>query len=179
MKKLLAVIAFAVIATAAAVAQPRSVGGYLGLMSQGVYYQHSITEKQFIDVHLGTDVGLFYGKASAAAGFDYEFIFASFPKSKATFNLFAGPGVYTGYGFITGSKGDGTIGPFFDVVGNFGFDVMFNCHLQLFAKINPAAGIAICDKYDESNNYVGKTVSLDYPRALYGVIPTIGVAYAF
>ncbi len=176
MKKLISIIACAVIATAAAVAQPRAIGGYAGMMSQGVEYQHSFSGgSQFLEVFAGTDFAIFNGQLSGLAGASYNFVFANFPKSAGQFNLWAGPGAIVGYGVTPLRHGKRDYNPYVDLMGTFGFDFTFNCHVMLFAKISPAVGICFGPNDDDGR----MTVGVEFARALYGAIPTIGVAYAF
>ncbi len=184
MKKILTLIAFAVIATAAAVAQPRAVGGYGTLLSQGVFYQHSITENQYINIEAGSELisnlGHDFGMIVAA---DYSFVLATKPSSVGQFNFFVAPGVYVGYG-SPGSllrKQHYRIDPgtFFGVRANVGFDYTFNCHVMLFAKVTPGLGISVGKAENVDTGVVETCVQDHLGRAIYGFIPTIGVAYAF
>ncbi len=179
MKKIIAVLVLVFAASFAALAQPRAIGGYLGMPAEGVYYQHLVNGgKQFIEVSAHSDLVSSVQRAfSLGCGFDYEFIFFSAPKSKGTWNLYAGPGIRGGIG----CAGDDTHSPYFDIVGNFGFDFTFNCHVQLSAQIQPGAGICFNNSYNsETGTHDGpREAGPEFTRGLCGFIPTLKVAYAF
>ncbi len=185
MKKILTLIAFAIIATAAAVAQPRAVGGYIGLTSQGVLYQHSVADNQYIGIEIGSDLPAnLNGRFGMFGAFDYNFIVASKPNSKGQFNFVVGPGVYAGYGSpgpIFADKHDHLEkGTFFGVRANIGFDYTFNCHVMLFAKLSPCLGLSVGKSRNRDTDVVETCVQDHLDRMLVNlVIPTIGVAYAF
>lgn len=180
MKKLIALFAFACLSCFAALAQPRAVGGEFTLLHESAFYQHSITPNQFIEVSLGLDVpSTLVGRGNVMSTFEYNFIFATFEKSKGHFDLYAGPGANIGYGIPGNASGpminDCTF--FLDVKGQFGFDFVFNCHVQLFAKLGIGTGLCL-GSYDDEG--VKKTFFRDDTfRGLYSLIPTLGVAYAF
>lgn len=180
MKKLIALFAFACLSCFAALAQPRAVGGEFTLLHESAFYQHSITPNQFIEVSLGLDTpSTLVGRGNVMSTFEYNFIFATFEKSKGHFDLYAGPAANIGYG-IPGCafvESDGDSAFFLDVKGQFGFDFVFNCHVQLFAKLGIGTGLCLGSYYDEG---VKKTFFGDDTfRGLYSLIPTFGVAYAF
>lgn len=180
MKKVIALLSFAVLSCAAALAQPRAVGGYVGIINQGVYYQHFTKDNQFVNLTVSNDLASFthHKTFGLMLGADYEFIFASFPLSKGTFNLMAGPGLYLGHGVATAPKDHDGFAGFISVGGNFGFDFTFDCHVQLFARIAPKVGICIGVDEDDPGKKT-YTPGLEIGRTLYGLIPEFGVAYSF
>lgn len=180
MKKLISLIAFACLSCFAALAQPRAVGGEFTLLHESAFYQHSITPNQFIEVSLGTDIpSLMVGRAGFMSSLEYNFIFATFEKSKGHFDLYAGPAANIGYGLPGNMLGqsDGYSSFFLDLKGTFGFDFVFNCHVQLFAKLGLGTGICVGTKLDEGEKK--PFIVDDTARGLYSLIPTLGVAYAF
>ncbi|MCQ2114983.1 MAG: hypothetical protein MJZ07_02130 [Bacteroidales bacterium] len=181
MKKFLAFISFALLSCAAALAQPRAVGGYAGFLNQGVYYQHFTKENQFVNITVSNDLTNFTSNGETFGlmiGADYNFIITSFPKSKGSFNLTGGPGLYIGHGAATVPRDRDGLASFVSIGGNFGFDFTFDCHVQLFARLAPKVGICIGVTKDEEGNKI-YTPGLEYGRILYGFIPEFGVAYSF
>ena len=180
MKRILILPLVALLASVAAFAQPRAVGAYFSAVSEGVYYQHSLGEKQFLELRAGADIGLLNGTGPGFdAGIDYEFIFASYPKSNGTFNLWAGPGVHGGYGYTTLIHPVNDLNPFVSLALNFGFDFTFNKHLQLFAKLSPKVGVTWGMTHDSDRVNTTKRTQVEFARSVAGLIPELGVAYSF
>lgn len=164
-------------------AQARAVGVFLSTYSEGIYYQHSINEKQFVEAQLGFNLCSFipgFG-LGADAGVNYEFIFASVPKSKGTFNFWAGPGVLASYGLNAFFHQVKDRNPFVGIVANVGFDFTTHKHFQVFAKISPKFGLVWGNEWSTPGSEDIKFVVRPeiYRIAAGYLIPEFGIAYAF
>ena len=201
MKKFLAIIAAAVLSAAAVYAQPRNVGGYLGLVSQGAFYQHSITDTQFIQVEAGTATFAFHASWGFHSAVSYNFILVS--KGEGFFNFFLGPGLdFTRepgvYAAVSKNGLGKEIKPRFDIYNKLGVqtkigvELNFSEHFTLSVSHNPVLGFGFGSRtlnssdVDDPAKFPGKAEGdkvtawgfLDAIN-LYQVMPTIGLSYRF
>lgn len=155
MKRIIAIIALAMGIAAAAVAQPRAIGGRLG-WGMEASYQHTLGGQNFIEADLG-----FFTFNSVNAVATYNFMIAQPAWTpKGEWGFYAGPGVAATAGF----NGFGAIG----VVGNVGLEYTFWFPLQLAVDLRPQVGVGF--------NGNGAGFFID---GLFGFIPSFSVRYRF
>ena len=155
MKKFI-IFALAVLISAIAAAQPRSIGGRFGYGAE-VTYQHTVG-KNFVELDLGYN----YARAFNATA-KYDFVVAK-PQwtPKGTWEFYVGPGLFVGSNFNDM--------PFiFGISAQVGLAYTFEFPLQLSVDIMPTGGIYLKN---------GGGVAFNMP-GLFGFVPTIGVRYSF
>lgn len=202
MKKIFVAALAALAFAAAASAQPRNVGGYLGVISQGVFYQHSITESQFVQVDLGTAfVALNNSVPGFRASASYNFNVLS--KGDGFFNLYLGPGLGVGRDMAvlalqkkngSDSRIEANRNTYWHagVVTRFGVEMNFRHHMTLSIYHAPMLGVywgsRTLSNYDLDNpgSYPGKSegdkvmaVGAVDAFNLYQMFPTIALSYRF
>ena len=160
MKKITLLFVFAVAMATAAFAQPRAVGVRIGY-GAGASYQHSMGEKNMIEVEVGLP-----GFNAIEAAATYDWINPGgleFPAvSKGKFNWYAGVGAGAGiYGF-------GPVVGFGGVAGRLGIEYNFWFPMQLSLDYRPIIGVA--------GAYGGVGFCTD---GLYAGAIALGVRYLF
>jgi len=199
MKKLSFLFIILIATCTVALAQPRSIGIRMG-WGVGASYQHSIGEKNMIQVDL--DIASFYAIQTTAT---YNWIFPITSWNKpGSWNLYAGVGLGLGYawwgdllalrrghnwdswgrhhyGIYWRPGGYKDMGCFFvGAVGMFGAEYNFKFPLQVFADFRPLIGPAF---YKKDNGYWdknGKVHSTDiYLSGLVGSAIVVGARYKF
>ena len=181
MKRLLIAI-IALLTVTCSFAQPRALGGYVSIFSDGVYYQHTIAESVFFEAQLGLDNSTFVKFGPGAdLSVNINFILASVPKNNRTTNFWYGIGLHGSYGLTGLYHPANDTNPFVGIALNLGFDISFNNHLQFYTKWSPKFGKTwgLSNGY-ESNPPTSKMVSqFDFAKAILGIIPEFGLAYSF
>lgn len=155
MKKLI-IFALAVLISAIAVAQPRSIGGRFGYGAE-VTYQHTVG-KNFVELDLGYN----YARAFNATA-KYDFVVAQ-PQwtSEGTWRFYVGPGIFVGSDFNAKPL-------IFGISAQVGLEYTFKFPLQLSVDIMPTGGFC-----------TGNSSGVVFNKAgLFGFVPTIGVRYSF
>jgi opacity protein-like surface antigen len=163
----------AVLATASMMvyAQPRAIGGRMGAFC-GVSYEHSLSEKNMVEMELGWGLGArldgnyngtgwwFSGNdIELAATYDWIDPFnAKFPwDEQGEWHWYLGAGAAGGYGWnaytssttggvkvgITGSRNWGFVG----AVARVGFEYDFWFPLQLSVDYRPTIGVGLADNF--------------------------------
>ena len=161
MKRLLIIFAAAVISVAAN-AQVRSVGLTVGAF-EGVSFQHMIygTDNVF-QLDLGYQTGVPHSGSMRLVGTYNKMLMSPEWTSEGTWNMYAGPGVQIGTGFVPEKAF--SIG----VVGVVGLEYIFWVPLQLSVDIRPSLGVMLSDD----------SFRFDIDGML-GFIPTISARYMF
>lgn len=175
-------------------AQPKAVGGRIGVTGLEISYQHNFRKADFLEADAGLDFGY---NASGAAGFKatgiYNFTFAR-PAwtEKGTWGLYAGPGISLGYvndrvRYRIGNAGYQFTGNGFmlSLVAQIGLEYTFWFPLQLSVDLRPMFGIHVSDAvYGNPDNNGIKTKLYDskagyYDNGWLGFAPTVSVRYRF
>lgn len=169
--KRLALLTVILLATCVvAMAQPRAVGGRIAY-NVGASYQHSIGEKNMIQVDL--DFPSFRG-IQATATYNWIFPIKSWQHA-GSWNWYAGVGLGVGYewwgGYYVYSYNHGNWGPgvFVGAAGMIGVEYNFKFPLQLSLDWRPLIG----PKF-----YNGGGIDF-YDRGLYSSAIALGVRYKF
>lgn len=155
MKKLL-ILAVAVMMSAAAFAQPKSIGARFGYGAE-ITYQHTVG-KNFIETDLGYNYARGYNVTAK-----YDFVVAK-PQwtSEGAWEFYVGPGIFVGSDFKDK--------PFiFGISAQVGLAYTFKIPLQLSVDIMPTGGLCV-------GNSTGAAFNKD---GLFGFVPTIGIRYCF
>lgn len=191
MKKFLMIAALALGVSAAAMAQPRAIGGRLGATGVEVSYEHTLGGSNFVEVNAGLD---YLGGIGAKAAATYNFMVAQ-PNwtDRGEWGVYVGPGITTGWvGDIVKYKyseggytySSSTVGNGFmlALAAQVGLEYTFWFPLQLSVDIRPYIGMHIWN--GEVYNNGGVKVNADskvgfYETGLYGFIPTVSVRYRF
>jgi len=160
MKKLLVLVALIAMSAVAVNAQPRAIGGSFGGRGFEASYQHSLGEKNMLEVEVGLP-GLFWKRygAEVAATYDWIFPFTSW-EQKGRWNWYAGVGAAVG--------GDGYNGFFAGIAGRIGVEYNFWFPLNLSIDYRPVIG-------GRTNNQ--STFGNFYDGGLYGA--SLSVRYLF
>lgn len=169
MKKLLLIAIMAVAGMAAAVAQPRAIGGNIG-WGFDVSYQHSIGESNMIDLSLSLPA---FDGIGVSATYDWINPFGtSIPWDlKGEWNWYMGVGAGAGIYNLFDHLIDSYLWPlswYTGVVGHVGVEYNFWFPLTLSVDYHPTIGV---DGYVQGGG-IGF-----YEEGFYGV--TIGVRYRF
>ena len=130
MKKVLLSALFALCLAVSAYAQPRAIGGRLGTGIE-VSYQHSMGEKNMVEVELGMP---WYLGVQASATYDWIFNIKSW-NGAGKWNWYAGVGAGIG-GYWNHGYGVGYVG----VAGRIGVEYNFWFPLQLSLDWRPLIG---------------------------------------
>ena len=174
-------------------AQPRAVGGRIGMTGLDASYQHSVGKRNFIQTDLSLDFGYAGSSAPGIKGTAaYNFVFAT-PAwtDKGSWALYAGPGLSLGYveDRVTYRHGDyrshyNAYGFMLSFVVNAGLEYTFGFPLQISADLRPYFGMHasndITRKVDKSTEVIleeGKTAY--YNNGWFGFIPTLSIRYRF
>ncbi len=116
MKKIFTTMIVMLAIASAAFAQPRAIGGRLGLNSTEFTYQHSISDNMYVDLTAG------YGYA-LSSGWGHSDVTATLLWSyniKGIWNWFVGPALGIGYGFGYNYSHYSRRGGY-DIMGNYGY----------------------------------------------------------
>ena len=164
MKKVILVCIIAVSSLSIVSAQPRAIGGRIGVDLEASY-QHSIGSKKYLQLDLGLP-GYAYGVQGVVT---FNTIFAT-PHwgSYGKWEWFAGGGV--GAGMISGGYYYYENAVFIGGAGNIGLSFTFPFDLQLSAEYRPLLGPAFGKRSD--GDYIGF-----YGRGLFST--ALAVRYAF
>ena len=191
MKKIIISMLLAM-AAIAATAQPKAIGGRLGVTGLEASYEHIINGRQFIEADLGLDFGYAgRGQAGVKLTGTYNFIWAC-PDwtSMGTWAIYAGPGISVGMAedMVVYTIGDVTTGYrdhgfMLALAAQVGIEYRFDFPLQLALDLRPCFGVHMNDgKFKDPNTglaveYGGKTNF--YDNGMMGFIPTLSVRYCF
>lgn len=181
MKKGLMIAALALGVSAAAMAQPRAIGGRLGATGVEVSYEHTLGGSNFVEVNAGLD---YLGGIGAKVAATYNFMVAQ-PNwtDRGEWGVYVGPGLTTGWvGDIVNKYSEGGVsyssstvvnGFMLALAAQVGLEYTFWFPLQLSVDIRPYIGMHIWNGVN-ADSKVGF-----YETGLYGFIPTVSVRYRF
>jgi len=199
MKKLTLILAVLAAACYSAFAQPRGIGirkGWCNLIE--ISYQHSIGSKIFLQADLGFDYNIttrmVYSEGSLLPKPEFKFhpgatltttanmILFEPQWTAGTWQIYAGSGISFGWANDRGSKCKDCgeihrqgMGFMFSFPLTGGISYEFNFPLRLAAEIRPQVGFHMAKYYPNGESWL---VGF-YDYGLYGLIPSIGVYYAF
>ena len=191
MKKFIAILAIALGISAAAVAQPKAIGGRLGYQTE-VSYQHYLGNPNFLEVTAGFDFNsLAHNNFGFLAAATYNFTFAQ-PNwtDRGDWAWYAGAGVTTGVVYSNCKVKGETVevkrgfekGFMIGVPVQVGLSYTFWFPLQLSLDLRPSIGVHM-HKDSVSNGEVvvkdNKVHTNFYKQGIFGAIPTLSVHYAF
>ena len=193
MKRISALIVLLVAGCTALSAQPRALGGRIGMTGFDVSYLHTVGKKNFIETDLSLDFG--YG-GSGAPGFKatgiYNFVVAR-PAwtDKGSWALYTGPGLSLGYvqdkvvyksGNLRYHPND--YGFMLSLAVQAGLEYTFWFPLQIAVDLRPQFGLHIndgissrIDHFTDRIDYKGKAGY--YNNGWFGFVPTLSVRYRF
>lgn len=194
MRKTIFILAVAFGAAVSTAAQPKAVGGRVGVTGLEISYQHNFRKADFLEASAGLDFGY---NASGAAGFKatgiYNFMFAR-PAwtEKGAWGIYAGPGVSLGYvNDRVRQKIGGTTYQFanngfmLSLVAQIGMEYTFWFPLQLSVDLRPMFGMHVNDKvFTTPGNNGIQIEKLDsrvgyYDNGWLGFAPTVSIRYRF
>lgn len=177
MKKIIVIIAALTLFAAAAVAQPRAIGGRMGRSGIEFSYMHNLSSTVFAEFNAGMDVGYDHSPGFSITG-TYNFILAHPAFScRGDWTLYAGPGVTTGYveDRIRAHHGHAYEHGFMAAfTAQLGIAYEFWFPLEISLDMRPSIGFHVNGKGDGYDSKVGF-----YDAGMYGFIPTLGFRYKF
>lgn len=146
MKKIFTTLFVMLAVASVAFAQPRAIGGRIGLNSTEFSYQHSLSDGMYLDLTAGYGYALRggWGHTDITAAMDWVF------NIKGIWNWFIGPAVGLGYGFgynywyysRRGYYGDNLYMPFrVNIGGQVGFEWQFSIPLNLTVDWRPMVNV--------------------------------------
>lgn len=155
MKKIIVLVISALV-SAAAIAQPRAIGGRLGV-GVDLSYQHYLGN-DFAEIDFGYNMGTGFGLTGI-----YEFVIAQ-PDwtSKGTWDFYAGPGISVGTLFKPMPLAVG-------VTGQAGLSYTFWFPLQLSFDLRTSFGVGVTPD----------GAIFNVSGLLFGFVPTLGIRYSF
>lgn len=190
MKKILAILAIALGISAAAVAQPKAIGGRLGYQTE-VSYQHYLGNPNFLEATLGVDLNSLahdnnFGFLATAS---YNFVIAQ-PSwtDRGTWQWFAGPGIATGWlndkVMWKSNMGDSKLydyqqGFMLGLAVQGGLSYTFWFPLQLSVSLRPVLGMHINKGGEIGGETYGSHVGFYDGGITWNWTPTLSVHYAF
>lgn len=190
MKKILAIATLALGVAVSAAAQPKAIGGRLGLGIEASY-EHCVGSPNFFEVDLGLDMeSLAHDSFGFQATATYNFVIAQ-PDwtSRGDWQFYAGPGVSLGWlndKVVYHDKDLDVKGSHWDdgfmvgICGQVGLSYTFWFPLQLAVDIRPVVGLHINDGWsDDDGNRYGSKVGFYNKGISWCWIPTLAVRYAF
>ena len=192
MKRLIIAISLILGISAAAAAQPRTVGLRLGSTGLDATYQHEMNHDQFIEGNIGLDFGYnMNGKPGFKATATYNFVWAR-PAwtQEGSWALYAGPGISLGavndmaVHKIGKERIGYTDGGFMIAAAvQLGLEYNFDFPLTLSADVRPYFGLHASDGkyYDpikQENIKSNGTVGF-YDSGIMGLIPSFSIRYRF
>ncbi len=155
-------------------AQPKSVGSSFSYAGTGIVYEHYIDAGSFAEVQLRAETSSIFtdrgNKPGVSAAFSWNMVFAEkdlADGSRITF--FAGPGAAVGWGEDVKSRRGFMLG----LKGRVGGECTFRRKVTLSLSVSPVIGVHIGVRDGMLNMLLYKT------GLLYGIMPEVGVKYAF
>lgn len=173
MYRLLFILAFLLMADAAC-AQPRALGGTFSYSGIGITYEHEIDNDSFIDAQLRAETASAFTYGNIAPGisasFTWNMMFAGTESRNGNqIRFYAGPGLALGIADDLKSVS----GMFFGLKGRVGCECEFPRKVVLSLSLAPVLGAHL-------KNESGSIIMLPYKMGLlYGIMPEVGIKYAF
>lgn len=173
MYRLLVILAL-LMAADAACAQSRALGCTFSYSGIGVSYEYGMDDGSFIDAQLRaeTATNFTYGSRvpGISASFTWNMIFASRESVKGNcIRFYAGPGLALGTAEDLNAVG----GMFFGLKGRVGYECIFPRKIGLSMSLSPVLGAHL---KREKNSVIMLPFKMGL---LYGIMPEVGIKYAF
>lgn len=161
-------------ATDAACAQCRALGGTFSYSGIGISYEHGIDEDSYIDAQLRAETASCFTYGSKVPGisasFTWNMVFASTESANGNcIRLYAGPGLVLGIAEDLNAVG----GMFFGLKGRVGCECLFPRKIGLSFSLSPVLGAHL---KREKNSIMMLPFKMGM---LYGIMPEVGIKYAF
>ncbi len=155
-------------------AQMKSVGTTYSYAGVGLSYEHNIDDESFIDVQLRMETASMFSYGRSRPGisgsFTWNMIFADKTmRDGSKLDFFIGPGLIAGYTDDIRS-GKGII---FGLKGKIGGECTFKRKIAVSISLAPVLGVHL-GRHDGMLNMLFYKTGL-----LYGIMPEIGLKYAF
>lgn len=156
-------------------AQPRTIGATFSFTGLSVAYEHSLEDRDaFLEFAIKSEQAEYYVRRSGHPGISASFTLNSILKQWKssegnTINLYAGPGLITGY--CADYKTD--IGPFFGLKGRVGVECCFERNATISISSSPILGAHLL------SNLEGFTMKYYKNGLIYSLVPEIGIRYRF
>ncbi len=133
MKKAILVLAILVGSAAAALAQPKSIGGRLGFGCADFSYQNYLLSNDFLEIDLGLDNGSARGRFHADGIYNFMILQPELTPN-GTWGFYAGPGVSVAW---WENKNNTETALYAGFLGNVGLEYTFDFPLQLSVDLRP------------------------------------------
>ncbi len=155
-------------------ARKKSLGSTFSYAGIGLSYEHKIDDASFMDIQLRMETSsMFSGSSSfpgATASFTWNMIFAQTTSREGNKVIFfAGPGAIAGFAGDLKSRGGFIVG----LKGRVGGECTFSRNVSVSLSISPVIGV--------HTGRTGSMVSMLMYKTglLYGIMPEVGIKYAF
>ncbi len=155
-------------------AQPKSIGPTFSYAGIGLIYEHNMDDSSFAEVQVRCETASYFADASrkpgVSASFTWNLEFAEIESRNGNrISFFAGPGAMAGLAEDL-DKGTGVI---FGMKGRIGGECTFRRNVCISFSISPVLGFHMGTR-DGMLNMLLYTNGL-----LYGIMPEVGIKYAF
>ena len=197
MRKTIVIVIVTLVSAAMASAQPRAIGGRFGTTSDDFVYQHSLSDKTFIELNAGfTDfwphkdptTSTYYLSGGVHVDFLHEWIWLTPDWTpKGEWNWFSGVGANIGWKwndphkiYSNGAQVATANAACFitGVIGNIGLEYNFWFPLSLAVDYRPTLGVALGTEAGEHYNSKGDITKMRfYQDGLYNF--ALSVRYKF
>ncbi len=155
-------------------AREKALGATFSYAGIGLVYEHRIDDGSFMDVQLRMETSsMFSGRSNfpgGTASFTWNMIFAEKESREGNkIIFFAGPGAIAGFAGDLGSTGGIMVG----LKGRVGGECTFKRNVSISISISPVIGVHTGRTGSMMNMLLYKT------GLLYGIMPEVGIKYAF
>ncbi len=155
-------------------ARSKAVGSTFSYAGPGLVYEHGIDEKTFAEIQLRMETIPLYDFnrriPGISASFTWNMIFAGFMSRHGNkVELFAGPGAFAGWSDDVLSRK----GLIFGLKGRVGGECRFKRNVSVSISVSPVLGVHL----GRSGSMM--TMLLYQSGLLYGIMPEVGIKYAF
>ncbi len=155
-------------------AQKRSVGTSFSYAGTGLVYEHVIDGNSFTEIQLRMETSTLFSNALRNAGvsasFSWNMVFADIQARDGNrIDFFAGPGAMIGLAEDIKSR----TGLVFGLKGRIGGECTFNRNVRVSLCLSPVIGVHLGVRDGMLNMLLYKN------GLLYGIMPEIGIKYAF
>ncbi len=155
-------------------AQRKAVGSTFSYAGVSLTYEHGIGDDSFIDINLRMETSSMFldrrNTLGMSASFTWNMIFAETESSDGNKVIFfAGPGAMLGYSGDL-RRGNGVI---IGMKGRVGGECTFKRKVTISLSVAPVLGLHLSTENGMRNMLLYKT------GLLYGIMPEVGIKYAF
>ncbi len=155
-------------------AQKKAVGATFSYAGIGLVYEHGAGDGSFMDVQLRMETSSMFKSRKnlpgVSASLTWNMVFAETEaRDGSRLTFFAGPGAVFGFNGDIGSRK----GIFMGMKGKIGGECTFNRNVNVSISVSPVLGLHLSTRGDAMNMLIYKN------GLLYGIMPEIGIKYAF